>query len=647
MTATSLVAGDARKELYAIMRRESPFEEKVQCALELGKRYLGVENGHFTRIDKETSHWEALVSTDPPDGQFPPGLELDLSTTYCRRTIESLSPIALSNTAEQGWEDDPAFQEHGLHCYHGTTLVLNDKPYGTVCFVKEEPRSAAFSEAESMFAELITRLLERELEHEQHEAQLTRQSNLATVLNRVLRHNIRNDMAIIRGFTQLMKEEGGNEYYAEKTLKEIDDLLALSDKARELERIIGMAGDRQQINLGTLAEQCVEELRPEFPSATFQTEIGDNVDAAVFPTFERAIEELIENAAKHAGSSPIVEISVERVPNAVRIQIADDGPGLSSQDQAVFTTGVETPLIHGSGLGLWIVHWIVTTHGGSTEVSASKDGTTMTISVPHGPEVDHVETIADIQRARDRYEAAFDEAMDAMVVFNDDAKILDANPQSQKIFGLDRQELLGLSIPEFLPDDFDFEGAWKAFKDGGAIDTAEFIRVDGESRAVEYTAKPNIIPGQHFAIYRDITEQIALADELEEERRLAASIMDTIPDPMYVIGTDGYPTYWNKQVEHVTGYTTDEIDDMYVTDFVPEDEIGKISDAFQTVIEDGKQVSVVSAFETKDGKRIPYEFTGAPLEAADGSFRGLTGVGRRLSKRVPHLPGLSDLSSDV
>ena len=201
MTDPPLAADAARQELYAIMRGEAPFEEKVHAALDLGKRYLGVDNGHFTRIDEETSHWEALVSTDSEEGQFPPGLELDLSTTYCRRTIEASTPIALANVPEQGWEDDPAFEEHGLHCYHGTAVVVHEEPYGTVCFVSEDPRDIAFSESETMFAELIARMVERELEHEQLEAQLTRQSNLATVLNRVLRHNIRNDMTVIRGYT--------------------------------------------------------------------------------------------------------------------------------------------------------------------------------------------------------------------------------------------------------------------------------------------------------------------------------------------------------------------------------------------------------------------------------------------------------------
>jgi hypothetical protein len=45
-------ADQARAELYAIMREEIPFEDKADRALALGESYLGVDNGHITRINE-------------------------------------------------------------------------------------------------------------------------------------------------------------------------------------------------------------------------------------------------------------------------------------------------------------------------------------------------------------------------------------------------------------------------------------------------------------------------------------------------------------------------------------------------------------------------------------------------------------------
>ena len=505
MASTTLSAQEARQQLYAIMQADATFEEKAEEALALGERYLQVENGHLTRIDETTAYWEALISTDPSDGDFPAGLALDLGMTYCRRTIEANAPIALHDATKQGWEDDPAFEEHGLRCYHGTTLIIEEERYGTICFVGVEPREDPFSESETMFAELLTRLLERELERAQHEAQLTRQSNHAAVLNRVLRHNLRNDMSVIRGYTQMVTDEIDDATYPDKALQKIDELLRLCEKARELERIVGNAFNREQTDIGELVERLVDQLDDEYPRASFHIDIDDDdVDSAILPTLERALEELLDNAAKHSRPTPTVEITVTRVPNEIEVSIADDGPGLDQQEREVVQTGIETALIHGSGLGLWITRWILTTHGGTIDARVTDDGTEMTVSIPHTPEVRLDEHVEALQRDRDLYEAAFNDALDAMFIFNDEARVVDANPAAESVYGLPTRELLGRSIADFLPDEFDFTSAWEDFLSTGASrDTVTVIGADGVERCVEYTAKSDVVPGQHFMTVRE------------------------------------------------------------------------------------------------------------------------------------------------
>lgn len=382
MTESELTSREVRQDLYKSIRKDVSFEQKVDEALTLGKQYLGVDNGHLTRIDQGANYWEAISSTDSADGQFPPGLELDLGTTYCRRTITANSQIVLHDAPKQGWADDPAFETHGLHCYHGTTLVVDGEPYGTVCFVAEDPRSEKFSDSEILFTELITRLLERELEREQHETELTRQADLATVLNRVLRHNLRNDMSIIRGHTQLMADKLEDDPSGEIALSQIDDLLELSQKARDLNRIVTADYERKPTDIVALVEDIVETVTQEDSSASVSVNYDGKITADVLPSFSQAVEELIENAVKHSSETPTVTVTIETVRNAVEIRISDDGPGLADHEADVLKTGTETPLTHGSGLGLWIAHWIVTDHNGSVEATDTEGGTTMTISVP-------------------------------------------------------------------------------------------------------------------------------------------------------------------------------------------------------------------------------------------------------------------------
>jgi PAS domain S-box-containing protein len=559
MNSKPLTGAEARQHLYELMHQDTSFEEKAYQALELGVRCLGVQNGHLTRIDTETDYWEITVSTDPPGGQFPPGLELDLETTYCRRTLTADGSIALHDAPRQGWEDDPAFEEHGLQCYHGTTLAIDGEPYGTVCFVATDSREESFGEIETMFAEFITRLLERELEREQHEADLTRQANLVNVLNRVLRHNLRNDLSVVRGHARLLMDQTDDETHGDVCLEAVDDLIELSEQARELERIVGEDYDRQDTDIVALVEYLIDKTRRNFPDVSFILKGDGAVTAAVRPSFERALEELLENAAKHAGETPTVTVTVEAVPNAVEIRIADDGPGLGEAERKVLASGTETPLIHGSGLGLWLVHWIVSGHNGAVTPETTPEGTIMTLSVPRSPEETLTQQVTELRQARDRYQAAFENAFEGMVIVDDDARIVAANPEAADIYGPDRQELLGRSIREFLPDEFDFEAAWDAFKAAGTErDTVTIVGTDGVERPVEYAATADIVPGQHLTTVRDISDRVGR----ERERAQAETIFEQAQDAMFLIDvTDG--TFRvecaNDAYEGLTGLSTADI----------------------------------------------------------------------------------------
>ncbi|MFP4626517.1 MAG: ATP-binding protein, partial [Natronomonas sp.] len=247
-----------------------------------------------------------------------------------------------------------------------------------------------------------------------------------------------------------------------------------------------------------------------YPSATIRFDHDGPVTATVLPSLERAIRELVENAAKHSGQTPTIRISLKADPNTVEIRIADDGPGLDDNEVAVLETGTETPLAHGTGLGLWLTHWIVTSQDGHVDATVTDDGTTMTISVPRTPDMDVHQQVAQLQRTRDQYQAAFDEAVDAMVIVNDDARIIDANRRSTEIYGLERPKLLGREIPEFLPEGFDFEAEWREFQDSrGVRDTVTIVGGDGVKREVEYTARTDIVPGLHLIVSRETNGHVA------------------------------------------------------------------------------------------------------------------------------------------
>ncbi|NHX36502.1 MULTISPECIES: PAS domain-containing protein [Halolamina] len=619
----------ARRDLYELLRSENTFEQKARGALELGRRYLDADNGHLTQIDQQTGHWEAIVSTDGPGGDFPPGLELDLGTTYCRRTIEADAPIAVSEAPNQGWADDPAFQQHGLHCYHGTKLILDGKPYGTVCFVAENPRKEQFSEDETMFAELIAQMLERELERERHEAQLHQQTNLAVVLNRVLRHNLRNGMTVIRGYTQLVGGKRDNDTMRQMALQKIDSILELSEKARQLSSVIAVDQEREPADIVSLVRDCVNSVEQSYPNANVTIAAEQEAQASILTSFGRAVEELIENAAKHGSDSPTVTVTVETVPKAVEIRITDDGPGLSRDEADVLETGEETPLKHGSGLGLWLAHWIVSSNDGTITPAITDDGTTLTITVPRGPMGSNDDQLTELSRARDQYKASFEEAGDGMTITDDSARILAVNAEAARIYGEDRQALLGRSMQEFLPSEFDFEAEWGEIQSSKMKrDELDIVSPDGGVSPIEYTAKTDIVPGQHLIVSRDISERKERERVLQATANRLETMVNLSPEPILALDATGAIQLWNNAAAEVFEFEAEAVlgERIHSLDLFNPSQASDFEERLERVLAGETIRNLEVQRQTGDDTTVDLRISAAPLRGEADSVTGLIAV---------------------
>jgi PAS domain S-box-containing protein len=148
--------------------------------------------------------------------------------------------------------------------------------------------------------------------------------------------------------------------------------------------------------------------------------------------------------------------------------------------------------------------------------SQSRNSPTAAGDVDPAPEAD---ADADANREVQRYGAAFERARDAMIVADDDGACVEVNAGACDLFGLSREDLLGRHVDEFVPEDYGFEVDWLALEtEATATGTFPAVRPDGERRLVEYAATANIVPGEHLAVLRDVTERTRLRDALETEQ---------------------------------------------------------------------------------------------------------------------------------
>ncbi|WP_256295982.1 PAS domain S-box protein [Haloarchaeobius salinus] len=639
MTGPGLTADQARRDLYEIMQTEADFEAKARGALDLGKRYLRVDNAHLTRIHPEAEYWEAIASTDPSDGEFPTGLVLDYNTTYCRHVLDGGDSVALHDVPSQGWTAGPAFEEHGLHCYHGTPIQVDGEPYGTVCFVSESPRDAPFTDEETLFAELVARLLEHELQRQRHEVETTRRSNSITILSRVLRHNLRNEMTVVRGrIGELADQLDDDSYPSTDLFDSIDRIIDLSDKARKLETVVFTDYDRELVALEPILDRIRTAVGLDYPDATITTDVPEGLSADLKPSFELAVTELVENAADHSGPDARVAIHAEATDGGVTLQVSDDGPGLPEQEQAVLSEGVETPLVHGSGLGLWMAYWVVTTHDGTISATVTDEGTTVTISVPRVTSETSRATgeVAALQRGLDRFEAVFEESFDAMLILDDDRRVIDANDHAADLLDLSKSALLGRSIDEFVAQTSDVDALWTALQaEGQQEGRLPVHRPDGPELVAEYSATADVLPGQHLIVGRDVTDRIERERERERMNQRLTLALEGTDTGIWEWDLETDEVTWTESMERLFGVTPGTFEGTFeaFADRVHPEDLPAVEAAIERAIETGEQFQTEYRVLRDDGEQLWVDARGELFEGDDAGHRRFLGIVTDITER--------------
>lgn len=209
------------------------------------------------------------------------------------------------------------------------------------------------------------------------------------VLNRVLRHDHRNAMNVVMGHAADIVEastEPGTVAHAEAIRSRSEDLLERSRKARSVERALGEeTRERTAVDVAALVRRRAAALAGSTEGVDLTVDTpGDPVWVVGNDLLDVAVDNLLENAVKHA-DDPTVEVRVT-AGDPVRVTVRDDGPGIPDEELAVLERDRETQLHHTSGLGLWLVTWIVRDVDGEVSFGRLDSGTEVTLSlVPSEP----------------------------------------------------------------------------------------------------------------------------------------------------------------------------------------------------------------------------------------------------------------------
>ena len=191
---------------------------------------------------------------------------------------------------------------------------------------------------------------------------------------------------------------------------------------------------------------------------------------------------------------------------------------------------------------------------------------------------EHRETSSALDATEREFKSIFDNALDGILILDDQGFCLEANPAAQTLFGTRYYELVGQPIATFYGGGADFNETWKSFLDRKyEHGETKLSKKDGPAIFVEYTAKADYLPGRHVAILRDISRrkqaEAALRESEERFQQMAANIQEIF----WMLDADTKEAiYVNQAFETITGRSPDSLREKptsYQELFHPEDRV--------------------------------------------------------------------------
>lgn len=238
------------------------------------------------------------------------------------------------------------------------------------------------------------------------------------------------------------------------------------------------------------------------------------------------------------------------------------------------------------------------------------------------------------------YKTLVETATDAIVVFDQDYRIIIWNTSAEKMFGYTKDEAIGLSFTRLLSgnsnDRVQTSGNGELLFTSGKLSgkTKPDIlcwRKDGSTFLAELALSRHTVSGVKLStcIIRDMTERIRAEDRM----RFQANLLANISDVVYATDTQMRLTSWNPAAEKMFGWKEGEVLGKPVFEFVGSKvDFGERARLTQELMEKGSVTAQVE-HTTKTGNRIVFDSVTMLLRDADGKVNGFVGVNHDITEQ--------------
>jgi len=210
------------------------------------------------------------------------------------------------------------------------------------------------------------------------------------LLNRIVRHDIRNDMMVVLGWAEMLEThvDTEGEEYLQKILASGEHVVELTEIARDYVETVVSNEDLtvEPVPICSVIETELSLREESFPAAEFRLDSPlPEVKVAGNSMLSSVFRNLLNNAVQHNDKdTPLVEVSCEVHDDDVEVRIADNGPGIpDDKKDIVFGKGERGLGSSGTGIGLYLVQTLVTQYGGDIWAEDNEPmGTVFVVKLP-------------------------------------------------------------------------------------------------------------------------------------------------------------------------------------------------------------------------------------------------------------------------
>ena len=242
-----------------------------------------------------------------------------------------------------------------------------------------------------------------------------------------------------------------------------------------------------------------------------------------------------------------------------------------------------------------------------------------------------------LAKSEERYRVVADFTFDWEYWITPDGKFIYVSPSCERITGYRPEEFIhdpGLLVTITHPDDRGrvITHLSNVKSDVGEHNALEFriITKNGEARWIGHECQPVYNTNSEYlgnrASNRDITERKEAEQKIAESSRFLATLIDTLPVPVFYKSADGKYLGCNPPFEEYIGIPRSELIGKTVYDISPKDLADKYRAADQEMIENPARQQYETQIMFADGSRHDVIFYKAPFYTSDGSVGGLIGT---------------------